>query len=306
MIEGPARIGVLAEAPLGVEQATFRAIDARMIVRRRRAARDRASSRRGSATTTATTTSTAGSWRATPTSTRSRPAATSRSPSGCSIGGAFALLGQQGRLRRRQRRLQAEGNDRHAVRRLWRRAVVRRRDARRRRSRFQRRASQYPARRAESHRKRRHARLARDGERARRLLVHATATGCTVRSRASRTRRSTSRASPRRGSDSTALVVRRAGAQVVHHEPWLAGRRARSATCGRSRASTWELESKDDERFVVGVVGHARRQLLGSGHQAGQQLPAVPGRRERRFRPRDRLRRRARRRRAAATATATA
>ena len=31
MIEGPARIGVLAEAPLGVEQAAFRAIDARMI-----------------------------------------------------------------------------------------------------------------------------------------------------------------------------------------------------------------------------------------------------------------------------------
>jgi outer membrane lipase/esterase len=31
MIEGPAKIGVLAEAPLGVEQATFRAIDARMI-----------------------------------------------------------------------------------------------------------------------------------------------------------------------------------------------------------------------------------------------------------------------------------
>lgn len=31
MIEGPMKIGVLAEAPLGVEQATFRAIDARMI-----------------------------------------------------------------------------------------------------------------------------------------------------------------------------------------------------------------------------------------------------------------------------------
>ena len=31
MIEGPARIGALAEAPLGVEHATFRAIDARMI-----------------------------------------------------------------------------------------------------------------------------------------------------------------------------------------------------------------------------------------------------------------------------------
>ena len=31
MIEGPARIGALAEAPLGVEQATFRSIDARMI-----------------------------------------------------------------------------------------------------------------------------------------------------------------------------------------------------------------------------------------------------------------------------------
>jgi outer membrane lipase/esterase len=30
MIEGPARIGALAEAPLGVEQATFRAVDARM------------------------------------------------------------------------------------------------------------------------------------------------------------------------------------------------------------------------------------------------------------------------------------
>jgi outer membrane lipase/esterase len=30
MIEGPMKIGVLAEAPLGVEQATFRAIDARM------------------------------------------------------------------------------------------------------------------------------------------------------------------------------------------------------------------------------------------------------------------------------------
>jgi len=30
MIEGPARIGALAEAPLGVEQATFRSIDARM------------------------------------------------------------------------------------------------------------------------------------------------------------------------------------------------------------------------------------------------------------------------------------
>jgi len=30
MLEGPARIGALAEAPLGVEQATFRAIDARM------------------------------------------------------------------------------------------------------------------------------------------------------------------------------------------------------------------------------------------------------------------------------------
>ena len=31
MIEGPAKIGVLAEAPLAVEQATFRAIDSRMI-----------------------------------------------------------------------------------------------------------------------------------------------------------------------------------------------------------------------------------------------------------------------------------
>jgi outer membrane lipase/esterase len=31
MIEGPAKIGVLAEAPIGVEQATFRAIDSRMI-----------------------------------------------------------------------------------------------------------------------------------------------------------------------------------------------------------------------------------------------------------------------------------
>lgn len=31
MIEGPMKIGVLAEAPLGVEQATFRAIDSRMI-----------------------------------------------------------------------------------------------------------------------------------------------------------------------------------------------------------------------------------------------------------------------------------
>jgi len=31
MIEGPMQIGVLAEAPLGVEQSTFRAIDARMI-----------------------------------------------------------------------------------------------------------------------------------------------------------------------------------------------------------------------------------------------------------------------------------
>lgn len=31
MVEGPARIGVLAEAPLAVEQAAFRAIDARMI-----------------------------------------------------------------------------------------------------------------------------------------------------------------------------------------------------------------------------------------------------------------------------------
>jgi outer membrane lipase/esterase len=31
MIEGPARIGVLAEAPVRVEQASFRAIDARMI-----------------------------------------------------------------------------------------------------------------------------------------------------------------------------------------------------------------------------------------------------------------------------------
>src|SRR5204862_8225965 len=31
MIEGPAMMSVLAEAPLGVEQANFRAIDARMI-----------------------------------------------------------------------------------------------------------------------------------------------------------------------------------------------------------------------------------------------------------------------------------
>ncbi|HSC23240.1 MAG TPA: autotransporter domain-containing protein [Casimicrobiaceae bacterium] len=31
MIEGPMKVGVLAEAPLGVEQSTFRAIDARMI-----------------------------------------------------------------------------------------------------------------------------------------------------------------------------------------------------------------------------------------------------------------------------------
>src|SRR6185437_13258762 len=30
-IEGPSKIGVLAEAPLAVEQATFRAVDSRMI-----------------------------------------------------------------------------------------------------------------------------------------------------------------------------------------------------------------------------------------------------------------------------------
>jgi outer membrane lipase/esterase len=83
MIEGPQMMAALGEAPLAVEAANFRTLDARMqsALNTRRAAR-RASSR-GSPTTTRIPTSRARSCPATPTCRRSRSAATSSSPSAC-------------------------------------------------------------------------------------------------------------------------------------------------------------------------------------------------------------------------------
>ena len=80
------------------------------------------------------------------------------------------LHAEQGRLR--QRRLQAQPDDRHRLRRLGRRPVVRRRDARRQRPRLQQHLPRHHAGRADANRIRRHAGLHDDRPAARRLLVH--------------------------------------------------------------------------------------------------------------------------------------
>ena len=182
MIEGPAKIGVLAEAPLAVEQATFRAIDSRMI-----SALDAPVSR--------------GKFEAWVSYDYGRNDFDGRFISGSAdvntvsaggdikvtehmlVGGAFGYADDKGDFGARQRRLHAQGDDRHRVRRLRHGTVVRRRDARCGRPRFSRRTSEFRSRRALPHRKRRNARLARDGQRARRLLVR-------LRERAARSVRS--------------------------------------------------------------------------------------------------------------------
>jgi phospholipase/lecithinase/hemolysin len=81
------------------------------------------------------------------------------------------LAVERSAFRRRQRRLQALRDDGHRVRGVRRRALVGGHHARRRRSRLPRRPSRHPARHADSARERRYARLACDGQPARRLLV---------------------------------------------------------------------------------------------------------------------------------------
>ena len=177
--------------------------------------------------------------------------------------------------------------------------------ARRGRSRFQRRASQHPARRAVAHRKRRDARLARDGERARRLLVH-------VQRLAARPVRA-----PRVPGDPRQGVLR--ARQRQHGARPTASRsasRSSRASAGRSPAASrnvrpfarvaWELESEDDDRFVS-----ASSVTLGGSYSVPVIKPdnnyaSIPGRRERGFRQRHRLRHRLGDVGARATATATA
>ena len=90
------------------------------------------------------------------------------------------------------------------------------------------------------------------------------------------------------GSDSTALSYgEQERTSLVTSLGWqVAGRIGNARPFARV---TWELESKDDDRSVS-----ASSVTLGGNysvpvHQARQQLPAIPGGRQRRFRPRDRL-----------------
>ena len=92
-------------------------------------------------------------------------------------------------------------------------------------------------------------RLAHDGQRARRVLVQLRATGCMARSCASRIRKSTSRVSPNAAATARrSSTVNRSASRLFRAS---AGRSAgRVANVRPFARVSWEIESKDDERFV--------------------------------------------------------
>ena len=153
MITGPQQMAALGEAPIDIERANWRTLDGRMMSGMN-AKGGPASSRRGPRTTT-------------PTKTSSGPGLSGKRRPQHDLGGrrhagdrqdprrpAVRLLRVQGRLRQRQRRLQAARADAHGLRRLRPGTVVRRRHVRRRLARLQHHA-QHPAGGDHAHRERR-------------------------------------------------------------------------------------------------------------------------------------------------------
>ncbi len=92
-----------------------------------------------------------------------------------------------------------------------------------------------------------------------------------------------------RGSDSSALLYgEQERKSFISSLGWqVAGQVANVRPFARV---SWEIESKDDDRFRVRLVGHPRRHVFDADDQTRQQLRAIPAWRERRLRPRDGLR----------------
>ena len=245
MITGPQQMAALGEAPLASSRRTSARSTAgcgRASTRRDRRTR----SRRWAAYDYAQHRHERGSeQRQRRTSTRSSSAATCKLSDRLLVGVHVRLHREQGRLRRRRRRLQAApadmgtiyagyGEDRGtSARRSAPAASTTRRHA------------QDPARRADAHRERGDARLRVTGRLLGGYWFRSAATGCTVRTRACTYDEGVVQPVLGERVGQHGADLRPAGARAAPVEPRLAGRRQRRAASARSARVTWEYDSKD-------------------------------------------------------------